>query len=203
MSVDHFCHMFIMEKACPDDCNHSFHRISFKLAHNQHSHKVSVKFDFEPDRIMDLRVICPWALGNLPICLYGGKACPDDSKDSFHRISFKLAHNQHSHKISVKFDFEPDRIMDLGVICPWALKNLPICLYGGKACPDDSKDSFHRISFKLAHNQHSHKISVKFDFEPDRIINFGVICPWALRNFPHMFIMEKTCLSQPLISHQL
>ena len=39
--------------------------------------------------------------------------------------------------------------------------------------------TFDWVFVKLAGNEHRHKSSNKFEFGSDRIIHFGVICPWA------------------------
>ena len=39
--------------------------------------------------------------------------------------------------------------------------------------------TFDWVFVKLAGNDHRHKSSNKFEFGSDRIIHFGVICPWA------------------------
>ena len=58
--------------------------------------------------------------------------------------------------------------------------------------------TFDLIFVKLAGNEDRHESSNKFEFGPDRIIHFGVICPWV-RNFsPHRLIMEK--MMSPLFS---
>ena len=40
----------------------------------------------------------------------------------------ELAGNENMHKISDKFEFQPDQATDCGVSCPWASKNFPIDL---------------------------------------------------------------------------
>ena len=39
-----------------------------------------------------------------------------------------------------------------------------------------------------------HKILDEFEFRPDRIIDYGVSCPWACKKISHRFIMRKCCL---------
>ena len=53
----------------------------------------------------------------------------------------------------------------------------------GKWCLQASSFIFDRIFVKLAGNQDRHKISDKFEFRPDRISHFGVICPWGRIKF--------------------
>ena len=47
----------------------------------------------------------------------------------------------------------------------------------GKWCLQASSFIFYRIFVKLAGNQDRHKISDEFEFQPDRISHFGVMCP--------------------------
>ena len=41
-----------------------------------------------------------------------------------------------------------------------------------------------RSFFILSGNEDMHKISNKFEFWPDRTIEYGVSCPWASKKFP-------------------
>ena len=66
--------------------------------------------------------------------------------------------------------------------------------------------TYNWIFVKIAGNEDRHKSSNEFEFGPDRIIHFGVICPWAQNLFPHRLIMEKLCLQvfkHPLFKHLL
>ena len=53
----------------------------------------------------------------------------------------------------------------------------------GKLCLQASSFIFYRIFITLAGNQDRHKISDEFEFRPDRISHFGVICPWGRIKF--------------------
>ena len=44
--------------------------------------------------------------------------------------------------------------------------------------------TFDRIFVKIAGNEVRHENSNEFQFGPDRIIHFGVTCPWARKFFP-------------------
>ena len=53
----------------------------------------------------------------------------------------------------------------------------------GKWCLQASLFIFYQIFVKLAGNQDRHKISHEFEFRPDRISHFGLICPWGRIKF--------------------
>ena len=57
-----------------------------------------------------------------------------------------LAGNEDMHKISDKFDFQPDWTTDYGVSCPWACKKFPM----GICCLYTSSFIFDRIVIKVA-----------------------------------------------------
>ena len=66
---------------------------------------------------------------------------------------------------------------------PWQQK-APIDLWWGKWCLHHLSVAFDLILFILAGNEDMHKISDKFEFQPDRTTDYGVSCPWASKNFP-------------------
>ena len=41
------------------------------------------------------------------------------------------------------------------------------------------------IFFKLAGNKDMHNIMHEFEFRPDRTTEYGVICPWTSKKYPH------------------
>ena len=101
---------------------------------------------------------------------------------------FKLAGKEDRHKISDEFEFRPS--LNFSQIGPLpteldALTVWKIChrMIMGKWCLQASSFIFDRIFVKLAGNQDRHKISDKFEFRPDRICHFGVICPWGRIRF--------------------
>ena len=53
----------------------------------------------------------------------------------------------------------------------------------GKWCPQASLFIFDQTFIKLADNQDRHKISHEFEFRPDQISHFGVMCPWRRMKF--------------------
>ena len=61
----------------------------------------------------------------------------------------------------------------------------------GKWCLQASSFNFYWIFVKLAGNQDRHKISDEFEFRPDRINHFGVMCPCGQIKFSIDFIMES------------
>ena len=66
---------------------------------------------------------------------------------------------------------------------PWQQK-APIDLLWEKRCLHLFSVVFDRIFFILAGNEDMHKISVEFEFPPDRTTDYGVSCPWASKKFP-------------------
>ena len=111
-----------------------------------------------------------------------GKCCPIDNYFIFHWSFVTLAGNEDIHKISDKFDFGPNRSIHFWSYCHWATeKDFPIDLQWRKCCPDNSYFTFDRIFINLAGNQDSYKILDEFEFRQDRIIHFGVTCPWVAK----------------------
>ena len=82
-------------------------------------------------RQIGLELWLPWQ-HIAPIDLTWGKFCHHRSGFNFFRISFILAVNEDRHKISIKFYFGLNRIIHLGVTCPWLFENLPIDLKWGE-----------------------------------------------------------------------
>ena len=95
---------------------------------------------------------------------------------AFDPILFIFAGNEDMHKISIKFEFRPDRTTDYGVSCPWASKKFPRLIMG-KWCRHASLFIFDQIIIKVAGNQDRHKNLV--DFGPNQTTHFGVTCPWV------------------------
>ena len=79
----------------------------------------------------------------------------------------KFANNVHRHKISNKFEFQPDRNIDLRDACPFVPKNKYI-----RPCPEQSLFSFDWMFMKVADNLKKHNISDKFEFHQDPTIRF-------------------------------
>ena len=60
----------------------------------------------------------------------------------------------------------------------------PIDLQWGKWCLHLFLVVFNSILFILAGNEDMHKISDEFEVQPDPTTDYGVGCPWVLKNFP-------------------
>ena len=61
---------------------------------------------------------------------------------------------------------------------------IPIDLQLGKWCLHLFSVVFDLILFILTGNDGMHKISDEFEFRPDWTTDYGVSCPWGLKNFP-------------------
>ena len=123
-----------------------------------------------------------------PIDLTWEKLCHHRSGFIFSLIGFILTDNEDGHKISIKFDFGLNRIIHLGVTCPWAFENLPVDLTWGDFCHHCSCFNFFQIGFILANDQTGQEISVKFDYWQNRIIHSGVTCPCLGVTCPCLFL---------------
>ena len=60
---------------------------------------------------------------------------------------------------------------------PLIVKKLPIDLTWGKCCPHDNAFNVFQIGFNLAGSQQRREISVEFNYEQNRVIPLGAICP--------------------------
>ena len=78
------------------------------------------------------------------------------------------------------------RQIGLKLWCPWQQK-AHIDLQWGKWCRHLFSFVFDPILFILAGNEDMHKISDEFEFRPDRTTDYGVSCPWGLKNFPYTY----------------
>ena len=145
--------------------------VFIKLAGNKDRLKILDEFEFGPGRTFHYRVIRPWAL---PLTLNGGKWCLHLFSVTMNSVSIKLTGNE-EHKILDEFTFWSYLTSHLGVMCSWVVT---------KWCLQLLSVTFDWIFAKLAGNEARHKSSNKFEFGPDRIIHFGVICSWAQKFFP-------------------
>ena len=66
---------------------------------------------------------------------------------------------------------------------PWQQK-APIDLQWGKWCLHLFSAVFDPIFFILAGKEDMHKVSDEFEFWADQTTDYGVSCPWSLKNFP-------------------
>ena len=60
----------------------------------------------------------------------------------------------------------------------------PLTYNGGKWCLPLVSVLFDPILFIIADNENMHKILDEFKIRPDRTTDYGVSCPWGLKNFP-------------------
>ena len=78
-------------------------------------------------------------------------------------------------------------ILELPALQPWK-----------KWCPHFFSVTFDWVFVKFAGNQDRHKSLNKFEFGSDRIIHFGIICPWAPifnpRGCIHVLNHEQNCI---------
>ena len=76
MSNETFSHRLVMEKMLSEDSDLTFGRLFVRLADNQDSHKISVGFEFWPDRNIHFGVTMylPFSAENRHI-----RPCPEDS----------------------------------------------------------------------------------------------------------------------------
>ena len=60
----------------------------------------------------------------------------------------------------------------------------PLTCNGENIVSTFSQFFFYPILFVFAGNEDMHKISDKFEFQPDRTTDYGVSCPWVSQKFP-------------------
>ena len=171
-----------MGKWCLHASTFIFDRIIIKVAGNQNRHKSSVEFDFGPNQTTHFGVIYPWVTkishfwswislkpvgqswSNFMYSIIGvGKGCM--------RFLGRLDQNSGFH----------------------GNRKPPLTYNGEKDVSIFSRLFFDPILFILAGNEDMHKISDEFEFRPDRTTDYGVSCPWGLKN-SHRLIMGKWCL---------
>ena len=95
-------------------------------------------------------------------------------------IFIKLTGNKDRHKISDKFELQPDLINHFGVTCPWVVK----------------KNDVHFQSLSSS-NFLATRTGIKsqvFKFQLDRTVGFAVKCPWVPKSFLiGCFCYAETC----------
>ena len=163
-----------------------FYLILFILAGNEDKHKISNMFEFLPDRTTDYRVIRPWAF---PLTLNGENSVSIFSQLLWIQTSSNLQEMRTGIKSWTGSNF--------GRIWPVILE-LPVLQRWKKWCLQLFSVTFDWVFVKLACNEDRHKSSNKFEFGSDRIIHFGVICPWAPifnpRGSIHVLNHEQNCI---------
>ena len=144
-------------------------------------HKISDKFEFLPDRTTDYGVIRPWAF---PLTLNGENGVSIFSQLLWIQTSSNLQ--------EMRTGIQPRTGSNFGRIWPVILELIK------KRCLQLFSVTFDWVFVKLAGNEDRHKSSNKFEFGSDRIIYFGVICPWAPifnpRGYVHVLNHEQNCI---------
>ena len=150
-----------------------FDRIIIKVAGNQDRHKSSVEFDFRPNQTTHFGVACPWMTKISHIWTWISLKPVGQSWSNF--ICSIIGVGRKLHKVLGQIGSK--------LWFPWQQKN-PIDLQWGKWCLHLFSVVFDRILFILAGNEDMHKFSDEIEFRPDRTTEYGVSCPWGLKNFP-------------------
>ena len=88
--------------------------------------------------------------------------------------------------------------LNFGRIWPVILELTALQRWKKKRCLQLFSVTFDWVFVKLAGNEDRHKSWNKFEFGSDRIIHFGVICPWAPifnpRGYIHVLNHEQNCI---------
>ena len=162
-----------MGKCCLHASTFIFDRIIIKVADNQDRHKSSVEIDFGPNQTTHFGVTCPWVTNILHIWNWISLKPVGLSWSNFMCSITGVGERLHKvlGQIGSKLWF------------PWQQK-VPLTYNGEKWCLHLFSIAFYPILFILAGNEDMHKISDEFEFWPDRTSDYGVSCPWGLKNFP-------------------
>ena len=150
-----------------------FYQIIIKVTGNQDRHKSWVELDFRPNQTTHFGVSCPWVTKISHFWTWISLKPVGQSWSNFMRSIIGVGENLHKvlGQIGSKLWF------------PWQQK-AAIDLQWGKWCLHLFSVIFDLILFILAGNEDMHKISDKFKFQPDRTTDYGVSCPWGLKNIP-------------------
>ena len=162
-----------MEKWCLRIFSVIFNKIFVKLAGNEDRHKISDEFEFGSGRTFHYWVIRPWAF---PLTLNGENGVSIFSQLLWIQSSSNLQVTRTGIKSPTSSNF--------GWIWPIILELHALEQWKKKRCLQLFSVTFDWIFVKLAGNEDRHRSSNEFEFGPDRIIHFGVICPWAWKFFP-------------------
>ena len=159
-----------MGKWCLHASSFIFDRIIIKVAGNQDRHKSSVEFDFGPNQTTHFGVTCPWVT---KLSHFGSW------------ISLKPIGQSWSNFMCSIIGVEEMLHLVLGQIgsklwFPWQLKP-PLSYNGEKRCLHPFSVVFWSDPFYTC-IIYMHKVSDEFDFRPDRTTDFGVSCPWGVKN---------------------
>ena len=164
-----------MGKCCLHASSFIFDQIIIEVAGNQDRHKSSDEFDFGPLTLETTHfgVTCPWMTKILHFRTWISLRPVGQSWPNFMCSITRGGERQHNvlRHIGSKLWF------------PWQQK-APIDLQWGKWCCHLFSAAFGLILFILAGNENMHKISDKFEFQPDQTTDYRVSCPWVSKKFP-------------------
>ena len=130
--------------------------------------KSRISSEFLPDRTTDDGVIRPWAF---PLTLNGENGVSIFSQLLWIQISSNLQEMKDRHKISDRFEFWSYLTSHFGVTWPFSGEKNDVSSF--------SQSPLIGSLLNLQVMRTGIKSSNKFEFGSDRIIQFGVICPWA------------------------
>ena len=179
-------HWLIFGKTMSPPSLGCFVSILFILAGNEDMHKISDKFEFLPDRTTDYGVIRPWAF---PLTLNGENCVAIFSQ----LLWIQTLSNLQEMRTGIK-----SRMVRILVVSDQSFWSYLPFSDEKKWCLQLFSVTFDWVFVKLAGNEDRHKGSNKFEFGSDRIIHFGVICPWAPIFNPwfyiHVLNHEQNCI---------
>ena len=134
---------------------------------------IKARFDFGPNQTTHFGVTCPWVMKVSHFWTWISLKPVGQSWSNF--MCSIIGVGERLHNVL--------RQIGSKLWCPWKQK-APIDLLWGKWCLHLLSTVFDPILFILAGNEDMHKISDEFEFRPDRTSDYGVSCPWGLKNFP-------------------
>ena len=161
-----------MGKCCLHASSFIFDRIILKVAGNQDRHTSSVEFDFALNQTTHIGVTCPWVTKISHFWTWISLKPVGQSWSNF--MCSIIWVGERLHKVLGQTGSK--------LWFPWQQK-APIDLQWGKRCLHLFSVVFDPILFILAGNQDMHKISNEFEFRPVQTTDYGVSCPWCLKNF--------------------
>ena len=162
-----------MGKWCLHDSSFIFDQVIIKVAGNWDRHKSSVEFNYGPNHITHFGVTCPCVMKISHFWTWISLKPVGQSWSNF--MCSIIGVGERLHKVLGQIGSK--------LWFPWQQK-VPIDLQWGKWCLHLFSVIFYPILFILAGNEDMHKISDEIEFWPDRTTDYGVSCPWGLKNFP-------------------
>ena len=174
-----------MGKCCLHASSFIFYQINVKVAGNQDRHKSSDEFDFRPDQTTHWR-LTRWAY-SVPMVRRSSVA-----------HTFKLEYLRSQLANLDKILGVASLVVGKGCMTFWGRWDQNSGFHGNRKPPltyngDNGVATFSRLLLIrsrllliliLAGNEDMHKISDKFEFQPDQTTDYWVSCPWASKKFP-------------------